>query len=87
MTKNPMATGLSSLHEKNTLQLSIQQKQTFTKKEISDIFPEYYIIKVNQFNDIAKDTLNERVYFLKNSEVKAEFDLPTQYGLNLHTME
>ena len=59
----------------------------FYKKEISDIFPEYYIIKVNQFNDIAKDTLNEWVYFLKNSEVKAEFDLPTQYGLNLHTME
>jgi hypothetical protein len=82
-----MATGLSSLHEKNTLQLSIQQKQTFTKKEISDIYPEYYIIKVNQFNDIAKDTLDELVYFLKNSEVKAEFGLPTQCGLNLHTME
>ena len=68
-----MATGLSSLHEKDTLQLSIQQKQTFTKKEISDFFPEYYIIKVNKFDDIAKDTLDEWVYFLKNSEVKDEF--------------
>jgi len=61
------------LHEKDTLQLSIQQKQTFTKKEISDFFPEYYIIKVNKFNAIAKDTLDEWVYFLKNSEVKDEF--------------
>jgi predicted transposase/invertase (TIGR01784 family) len=66
-------TNFEGLHEKDTLQLSIQQKQTFTKKEISDFFPEYYIIKVNKFNDIAKDTLDEWVYFLKNSEVKDEF--------------
>ena len=66
-------TNFEGLHEKDTLQLSIQPKQTFTKKEISDFFPEYYIIKVNKFDDIAKDTLDEWVYFLKNSEVKDEF--------------
>ena len=66
-------TNFEGLHENDTLQLSIQQKQTFTKKEISDFFPEYYIIKVNKFNDIVKDTLDEWVYFLKNSEVKDEF--------------
>jgi predicted transposase/invertase (TIGR01784 family) len=66
-------TNFEGLHEKDTLQLSMQQKQTFTKKEVSDIFPEYYIIKVNQFNDIAKDTLDEWIYFLKNREVKDEF--------------
>ncbi|MCC5943629.1 MAG: hypothetical protein JJT94_01735, partial [Bernardetiaceae bacterium] len=49
------------------------QKETFTKQNVSDIFPEYYIIKVNQFNDVAKDTLDEWIYFLKNSEVKDEF--------------
>ena len=66
-------TNFEGLHEKDVLQLSTQQKQTFTKKEVSDIFPEYYIIKVNQFNDVAKDTLDEWIYFLKNSEVKDEF--------------
>jgi predicted transposase/invertase (TIGR01784 family) len=66
-------TNFEGLHEKDTLQLSTQQKLTFTKQNISDIFPEYYIIKVNQFNDIAKDTLDEWIYFLKNSEVKDEF--------------
>jgi hypothetical protein len=40
---------------------------------VADIFPEYYLLKVNQFNDTAKDTLDEWVYFLKNSEVKDEF--------------
>jgi predicted transposase/invertase (TIGR01784 family) len=66
-------TNFEGLHEKDILQLSAQQKMTFAKKEVSDIFPEYYIIKVNQFNDIAKDTLDEWIYFLKNSEVKDEF--------------
>jgi hypothetical protein len=66
-------TNFQGLHENDTLQLSNVQKETFTKKNVSDIFPEYYLIKVNKFNDIAKDTLDEWVYFFKNSEVKDEF--------------
>jgi predicted transposase/invertase (TIGR01784 family) len=66
-------TNFQGLHEKDLLQLSNRQKETFTKQNVSDIFPEYYIIKVNQFNDIAKDALDEWVYFLKNSEVRDEF--------------
>ena len=61
------------LHQHDTLTLSNKQQITFSKENISDIFPEYYIIKVNKFNNIAKDTLDEWVYFLKNSEVKDEF--------------
>jgi predicted transposase/invertase (TIGR01784 family) len=66
-------THFQGLHEKDLLQLSSKQKETFAKQRVADIFPEYYIIKVNQFNDVAKDTLDEWVYFLKNSEVKDEF--------------
>lgn len=61
------------LHQNDILGLSEKQKQTFIKQEVADIFPEYYLLKVNQFNDIAKDTLDEWVYFLKNSEVKDNF--------------
>jgi len=66
-------TNFEGLHEKDVLQLSAKQKETFVKQNVSDIFPEYYLIKVNQFNDVAKDTLDEWIYFLKNSEVKDEF--------------
>jgi predicted transposase/invertase (TIGR01784 family) len=66
-------TNFQGLHEKDTLQLSNRQKKTFVKQNIADIFPEYYIIKVNQFNDVANDTLDEWIYFLKNNEVKDEF--------------
>jgi predicted transposase/invertase (TIGR01784 family) len=66
-------TDFTGLHQKDTLELSDKQKHTFSKDKVADIFPEYYLIKVNQFNDNAKDTLDEWVYFLKNSEVKDEF--------------
>lgn len=66
-------TDFIGLHQKDLLGLSEKQKTTFVKEQVSDIFPEYYLLKVNQFNDNAKDTLDEWVYFLKNSEVKDEF--------------
>ena len=66
-------TDFIGLHQKDLLGLSEKQKTTFVKEQVSDIFPEYYLLKVNQFNDNAKDTLDEWIYFLKNSEVKDEF--------------
>ena len=66
-------TNFLGLHEKDVLQLSSKQKETFFKENDSDIFPEYYIIKVNKFDDIAHDTLDEWIYFFKNSEVRDEF--------------
>ncbi len=66
-------TDFKGLHKNDILDLSSKQKTTFLKESVSDIFPEFYLLKVNQFNDVAKDTLDEWIYFLKNSEVKDEF--------------
>jgi len=66
-------TDFRGLHQHDLLALSDKQKTAFLKEDVSDIFPEYYLLKVNQFNDNAKDTLDEWIYFLKNSEVKEEF--------------
>ena len=67
------STNFYGLHENDTLALSDKQRTAFSKDKVSDIFPEFYIIRVNKFNDIAKDNLDEWVYFFKNSEVKDEF--------------
>jgi predicted transposase/invertase (TIGR01784 family) len=67
-------TDFKGLHKNDILDLSKKQKIAFLKDGVSDIFPEFYLLKVNQFNDIAKDTLDEWIYFLKNSEVKDEFN-------------
>ncbi len=61
------------MHQNDELQLSNAQKKLFKKEKVKDLYPEIYLIKVNNFNDIAKDTLDEWVYFLKNSEIKKDF--------------
>ncbi|WP_375447037.1 Rpn family recombination-promoting nuclease/putative transposase [uncultured Fibrella sp.] len=61
------------LHKNDELALSEKQKETMNFKSVDDIYPEYYVIKVNEFNDVAKDGLDEWVYFLKNAEIKRGF--------------
>ncbi len=67
------STIFQGIHEHDVLTLSAKQRMAFEKETVSDIFPEYYIIKVNNFDNVAKDNLDEWVYFLKNSEVKDNF--------------
>jgi len=67
-------TEFRGIHNHDLLQLSDSQKDKVRNiQHVSDIFPEYYILKVNGFNDLAKDTLDEWIYFFKNSEIKTEF--------------
>jgi len=62
------------IHHGDILEPTKTQKETFRVSETKDIFPKYYVLKVNNFDDVAKDTLDEWVYFLKNSEVKDSFE-------------
>jgi predicted transposase/invertase (TIGR01784 family) len=67
-------TDFRGIHTNDILQLSATQKKEFSAiQSVADIFPEYYILKVNGFNDVAKNSLDEWIYFLKNSEIKSEF--------------
>lgn len=66
-------TDFKGLHKLDTLQLSDKQKEVFGKTEPYQLFPEYYFIKVNQFDDIAKDSLDEWIYYLKNNEIPDNF--------------
>jgi len=66
-------TNFIGMHKKDELLLSEKQKKEFRKDKIHEIFPEYYLIKVNQFDDLAKNTLDEWIYFLKNEQIKKKF--------------
>jgi hypothetical protein len=55
-------TEFKGLHTDDILMPSDIQRKEFNIKSISDIYPEYYILRINQFNDIA---LTPR-YFYKN---------------------
>ncbi len=62
------------MHKSDKLMLSAKQSEIIGKSEPFEILPEYYVIKVNQFDDIAKNNLDQWVYYLKNNEVKEEFN-------------
>jgi len=62
------------LHTHDELELNKKQRNLYEKEWVSQLYPEFYLLKVNQFNDLAKDTLDQWVYFLKNSEIKDSFN-------------
>ena len=72
-------TDFFGIHNSDKLQLSEKQKELLGKIEPFQIFPEYFVIKVNQFNDVARNTLDEWIYYFKNNEIKEEF---TAKGIN-----
>ena len=55
--------------KKDLLQLSNQEREIFQADQVSEIYPQFYIIKVNDFDNIAKDTLDEWINFLKTQEI------------------
>ena len=59
------------MHYDDTLDLSPKYITDASYKET--IFPEYYLIKISQFNNEVKDTLDEWIYFLKNTKIYANF--------------
>ncbi len=54
--------------------LSLAQRQLLPGRECTrELFPEYYLIKVERFDDIARDTLDEWIYFLKHESIQDGF--------------
>jgi predicted transposase/invertase (TIGR01784 family) len=69
-------TSFKGLHYNDELELSPKQKEEFGKLEIKDIYPEFYILKVDRFNDEVRDKLDEWIYFFKNSDIEPGFSAP-----------
>ena len=61
------------LHNKTELQLTGVQKRLFGKQSVHQIYPEYYLIRAAKFDDVINDTLDEWIYFFKNSEILDSF--------------
>jgi predicted transposase/invertase (TIGR01784 family) len=57
------------LHKKDILKLSERQQEQFTCKDAGDLFPEYYVLRVNEFNENAVTSLDEWISFLKTGNI------------------
>lgn len=62
-------TEFRGIHEGDLLELTPFQKQTFKVDYISQLYPEYYILKVNDFNRVAKSPLEEWFHYLNTGEI------------------
>lgn len=64
-------TEFRGLHDKeDILQLSVRQRELFVGKNAGDIFPEYYVLRVNDFDKVAKTPLDEWIEFLKTGVIE-----------------
>jgi hypothetical protein len=61
------------IHVDDELQPDAFQCERYGIETPADIYPEYYILKIKQFNDKITDKLDEWIYFLKHNSVKDEF--------------
>ncbi len=66
-------TKYEGLHKHDILKLTEKQQILFKTDDISKLYPEYYIIKVDKFDEVAIDTLDEWIYFFKKEEIKDSF--------------
>lgn len=66
-------TNFLGIHNQDKLKLSEKQEKLFKILEPHEIFPEYYLLKVEKFDNLTKDGLDEWIYFLKNEEIKDNF--------------
>ena len=69
-------TEFRGIHYHDVLQLNHFQKQKFGVKEVSELYPEYYILKVNDFNRWSKVPLEQWLYFLSTSDIPEDADAP-----------
>ena len=64
------------LHTKDNLIISTKEKNSIIRKSPTEIFPTYMLVRVNEFNDVAKSPLEEWVEYLKNGVIKSDTKAP-----------
>ena len=69
-------TSLVGVHTKDTLKITSRDKGFIKIKTPKEIFPEYFIIRVNEFNKVAKTPLEEWIDYLKNGHIKEDTKAP-----------
>jgi predicted transposase/invertase (TIGR01784 family) len=66
-------TVFKGIHKNDILTLADKQIELYKKNNVHEIFPEYWVIKVEKFGNRVKDKLDEWIYFFKNAEIKNDF--------------
>jgi len=66
-------TEFRGIRTKSPLILRRKEKETIKTIETKDIYPEYYLIEVEKFENVIRTDLDEWIYFLKNESIRDDF--------------
>jgi len=67
------STEYRGIHNNTVLQLTEKERDFFAKENVKDLYPEFYILCVKDFDNVAKNSLDEWIYYLKNTEIPESF--------------
>ena len=69
-------TEFRGIHNGDILELNPFQKEKFEIDTVSQLFPEYYILKVNDFDKVAKSPIEEWIYYFKTGTLPENASAP-----------
>lgn len=64
------------VHTGDTFRLSERDRNMLKMRTPEEVFPEYYLIRINEFNKIASTPLEEWIDYLKNGYVRPDTSTP-----------
>ena len=69
-------TVFTGVHTGDQLRVNTREADEIKMTVPEDVFPEYYIIRVNEFNDVARTPIEEWLDYLKNNRIKDDTSTP-----------
>lgn len=64
------------VHTGDLLQVTTKEKNALVRRLPSEIFPEYFLIRVNEFDKVAVTPLEEWIDYLKNGHIRPDTKAP-----------
>lgn len=69
-------TTLTGVHDGDMLNLTEHEREDLKVVSPEDVFPEYYVIRVNEFDKLATDPLEEWIRYLKDEYISPDTTAP-----------
>ena len=69
-------TTFTGMHTGDTLQITTKEKDIIEMKTPEQVFPEYFLIRVNEFNKVATTPLEEWLDYLRSGHIKDDTTAP-----------
>jgi hypothetical protein len=69
-------TNFIGVHTGERLEVTTKQRNAIVPRPAEDIFPEYYLIRVNEFNKVAVTPLEEWISYLKTGDIPNDATAP-----------